>query len=57
MHKIFHEKQLMLVFCIVNIVKLDKHIKLCVLLYDTAVIDTCTFVHKCWYEKLNHPTL
>ncbi len=56
-HTIFHEKQQMLVFCIVNIVKLDQHIKLCVLLYYTEVIDTCTFVDKCWYKNLTHPTL
>ncbi len=47
----------MLVFRIVKIIKLDKHVKLCLLLYDTAVIDMCNFVHKCWYEKLTHPTL
>ena len=47
----------MLVFCIAKIVKLDNHIKLCVVLYDIAVINTCTFLHKCWYGKLTHPTL
>ncbi len=55
MGTIFHDK--LLVFRIVEIVELDKHIKLCVLLYATAVIDTCTFVHKYCYEKLTNPTL
>ena len=44
MYKIFCEK--MLVFHTVEIVKLEKHIKLHVLLYDTVVFDTNTFVNK-----------
>ncbi len=47
----------MLVFNTVEILKLEKHIKPCVLLYDATVVDTNVFVNKCWYEKLVHPNL
>ena len=44
MHKIFFEK--MLLFRTVEIVKVEKHIKIRVLLYDTVVFDTNTFINK-----------